>query len=185
VAIFGQRPASNDIPAKTLKICYISNHLFFSGEGLAERRKQLIQESKYLGGDMEHTHLVKGLDYALLEKVRAEITSKEMVDVEVEEAIKQKEKDEEPEEQVEFRTKMARNIFRTIFKTKAPERNELFLPRRMAYVVDLEDDFGESDIPTTLIRSKADCPSLEVSFPLQCSPVGIVVFQCNAIGHQL
>lgn len=41
----------------------------FSGESYAERRKQLIQESKYLGGDMEHTHLVKGLDYALLEKV--------------------------------------------------------------------------------------------------------------------
>ena len=40
------------------------------GEDYAERRKQVIQESKYLGGDMEHTHLVKGLDYALLEKVR-------------------------------------------------------------------------------------------------------------------
>lgn len=35
----------------------------------AERRKQMIQESKFLGGDMEHTHLVKGLDYALLQKV--------------------------------------------------------------------------------------------------------------------
>lgn len=61
----------------------------------AERRKQMIEESKYLGGDMEHTHLVKGLDYALLQKVchivyldvqqfhypclqvRSEITSKE------------------------------------------------------------------------------------------------------------
>jgi IK cytokine len=36
----------------------------------AERRKQMIQESKFLGGDMEHTHLVKGLDYALLQKVK-------------------------------------------------------------------------------------------------------------------
>ena len=27
----------------------------------AERRRQMIQESKFLGGDMEHTHLVKGL----------------------------------------------------------------------------------------------------------------------------
>ena len=36
----------------------------------ADRRRQLIQESKYLGGDMEHTHLVKGLDFALLQKVR-------------------------------------------------------------------------------------------------------------------
>lgn len=43
------------------------------------------------------------------------------------------------------------------------ERNELFLPGRMAYVVDLEDDYAETDIPTTLIRSKADCPTMEVS----------------------
>lgn len=35
----------------------------------AEKRRQLIQESKFLGGDMEHTHLVKGLDFALLQKV--------------------------------------------------------------------------------------------------------------------
>ena len=41
-----------------------------SGLDAAERRKQMIQESKFLGGDMAHTHLVKGLDYALLQKVR-------------------------------------------------------------------------------------------------------------------
>lgn len=35
----------------------------------AEMRKRAIQESKFLGGDMEHTHLVKGLDFALLQKV--------------------------------------------------------------------------------------------------------------------
>jgi IK cytokine len=35
----------------------------------AARRKQMIDESKFLGGDLEHTHLVKGLDYALLQKV--------------------------------------------------------------------------------------------------------------------
>lgn len=29
-----------------------------------------VEETKYLGGDLEHTHLVKGLDYALLQKVR-------------------------------------------------------------------------------------------------------------------
>ena len=43
----------------------------------AERRKQMIQESKFLGGDMEHTHLVKGLDYALLQKLRSEIEQNE------------------------------------------------------------------------------------------------------------
>lgn len=34
----------------------------------------MIQESKFLGGDMEHTHLVKGLDFALLQKVSPDNT---------------------------------------------------------------------------------------------------------------
>ena len=42
---------------------------------MEERRKQLIQESKFLGGDMQHTHLVKGLDYVLLDKVRESVDS--------------------------------------------------------------------------------------------------------------
>jgi IK cytokine len=42
------------------------------------------------------------------------------------------------------------------------ERNELFAPGRMAYVIELDDELAESDIPTTLIRSRADCPGLEV-----------------------
>lgn len=28
---------------------------------------------------------------------------------------------------------------------------------------ELDDEYAESDIPTTLLRSKADCPSVEVS----------------------
>lgn len=48
----------------------------------------------------------------------------------------------------------AKNIYRTLFRNELPKRNEMFNPGRMAYVVDLEDDFPESDIPTTAIRSK-------------------------------
>ena len=40
-------------------------------------RSLTVEESKYLGGDMEHTHLVKGLDFALLAKVRSEMDMKE------------------------------------------------------------------------------------------------------------
>lgn len=43
---------------------------WFRDKSAAEKRRQVIQESKFLGGDMEHTHLVKGLDFALLQKVR-------------------------------------------------------------------------------------------------------------------
>ena len=42
------------------------------GEGLGSSTVS-IEASKYLGGDVKHTHLVKGLDYALLNKVRSDL----------------------------------------------------------------------------------------------------------------
>lgn len=147
-----------------------------SGESYAERRKQVIQESKYLGGDMEHTHLVKGLDYALLEKVRAEINYKEKEDeeqMEIAVSSAKEEKEVETEPQIQFKTKLGRNIHRILFKAKLPERNELFLPRRMAYVVDLEDEFADSDVPCTTIRSKADCATLEATTTLTTNDIVI------------
>ena len=51
----------------------------------------MIQESKYLGGDMEHTHLVKGLDFALLQKVRSEIATRENEEEDEEEEVEAKE----------------------------------------------------------------------------------------------
>ncbi|CAH1777027.1 unnamed protein product [Owenia fusiformis] len=150
-----------------------------AGENYAERRKQLIQESKYLGGDMEHTHLVKGLDYALLEKVRAEINIKEDEDTFLDEVLtakpgEHKEKEEEDEEdRIDFKSKLGRSIYRVVFKKNLPERNELFLPHRMAYVVDLDDEYIDSDIPTTMIRSKADCPTLENTTTLSTNDIVI------------
>lgn len=62
-------------------------YIYFSGSTQAEKRKKMIEESKFLGGDMEHTHLVKGLDYALLDKVRAEINSQETHDEDLEAVV--------------------------------------------------------------------------------------------------
>ena len=45
-------------------------------EDLSQQQHRLsIAQSKYLGGDIEHTHLVKGLDYALLQKMRSELAT--------------------------------------------------------------------------------------------------------------
>ena len=149
-----------------------------SGIDAAERRKQQIQESKFLGGDMEHTHLVKGLDYALLQKVRSEIQFKE-AEIEPERPppppVETKEIKKPPppqappppppsnsgkEEELTFKSGMGRRIFNSIFDSKIPEFNDLFLPGRMAYAMDLDDDDDE-DIPTTVIRSKADLQGIE------------------------
>ncbi|XP_042890472.1 LOW QUALITY PROTEIN: protein Red-like [Penaeus japonicus] len=144
-----------------------------SGLDAAERRKQMIQESKFLGGDMEHTHLVKGLDYALLQKVRSEIQLKESeVMVEVEKPTEgPKEKKPPPpqppmpppqeEDELTFKTNVGRRIFNAVFNTKQSEFVDLFLPGRMAYAIDLDDEVAESDIPTVIIRSKADLQGIE------------------------
>ncbi|KAK7084374.1 hypothetical protein SK128_015011 [Halocaridina rubra] len=142
-----------------------------SGLDAAERRKQMIQESKFLGGDMEHTHLVKGLDYALLQKVRSEIQIKEsevLMPVEserppppTESAPPKEKKTVQEEEELTFKTNFGRRIFASIFGNKRSEFNDLFLPGRMAYAIDLDDEVAETDIPTTVIRSKADLQGIE------------------------
>ncbi|GFU33285.1 CCHC-type domain-containing protein [Nephila pilipes] len=50
------------------------------GLDTVERRRQMIQVSKFLDGDMEHIHLVNNLDDALLQKVRNENDYKEKVE---------------------------------------------------------------------------------------------------------
>lgn len=75
---------------------------------------------------------------------------------------KEEKKVEKKDEEAMFKTKTARNIHRiiSVMRSKNVERNDLFTPGRMAYVIDLEDD-TEGDIPTTLIRSKADVPTID------------------------
>lgn len=134
----------------------------------AERRRQLIQESKFLGGDMEHTHLVKGLDYALLQKVRSEIVSKEQMEEEELERLANEKKEEEPEKEeiaeengeIKFKTVIGKNIHRIIQiqRSRIIERNEMFAPGRMAYLIELDDENADTDIPTTIIRSKTEIP---------------------------
>ncbi|CAF0832408.1 unnamed protein product [Didymodactylos carnosus] len=197
----------------------------------AARRKQIIEESKFLGGDLEHTHLVKGLDYALLQKVRAEITTKDdfpdQSGVDGDEQLfakpvaplpptpaltttdkkktapnkqpvpkptaaqqqqqRQQMIEDEEENRLGIKSKLAKNVFRTLFRNnplnqqQQPNQrkiNELFLPHRMAYVIDLESDQDNQnglidDIPTTLIRSKADCPNAESTTTLSNNDIVI------------
>lgn len=96
----------------------------------AERRRLAIQESKFLGGDMEHTHLVKGLDFALLQKVRSEIAvnDNEETETETAEAGNEKEKEKDPAAEVDFVSVQGRKIYKAAIGSKPPQRNELFYP---------------------------------------------------------
>ena len=48
-----------------------ANRLTAALTGDVDVSKLSVEETKYLGGDMDHTHMVKGLDFALLQKVGA------------------------------------------------------------------------------------------------------------------
>lgn len=123
----------------------------------AEAHRISIEKSKYLGGDVEHTHLVKGLDYALLHKVRSEIDKKP----EVEDANDGKSSGSKEDHPVSFRTGNAKAVYQWIVKPQtAVKPNDMFLPGRMAFIFDMESGFSH-DIPTTVYRSKADCPEPE------------------------
>ncbi|WOK93801.1 suppressor of mec-8 and unc-52 protein [Canna indica] len=121
---------------------------------LTDAHKISIENSKYLGGDLEHTHLVKGLDYALLHKVRSEIDKK----TDDEDGKDEKFRTPKEDQPLSFRTATAKSVYQWIIKPQSNiKTNEMFLPGRMAFIFNMEDGISH-DIPTTLHRSKADCP---------------------------
>lgn len=120
----------------------------------ADAHKISIEKSKYLGGDVEHTHLVKGLDYALLNKVRSEIDKKPDAGDDADGKSRASKEDQ----QLSFRTATAKSVYQWIVKPQTViKTNEMFLPGRMSFIFNMEGGYS-NDIPTTLHRSKADCP---------------------------
>lgn len=83
--------------------------------------------------------------------------------------------DSENRRKVVFKTPLGRNIYRQLFERQLPKTNELFQPNRMAYIVELNDD--ETDVPITSIRSKAECPNMEVYMSIITSSSNFKAFK--------
>ncbi|KAK2651249.1 hypothetical protein Ddye_018738 [Dipteronia dyeriana] len=116
---------------------------------LADAHKLSIEKSKYLGGDVEHTHLVNGLDYALLNKVRSETVKKPYTGDDADGNARSSKEDQ----QLSFRTAIAKSVYQLTVKLQTViKTNEMFLTGRMSFIFNMDND-----IPTTLHRSKADC----------------------------
>ncbi|KAF9414399.1 hypothetical protein BGZ94_000405, partial [Podila epigama] len=145
----------------------------------------LYEQSKFLGGDVEHTHLVKGLDFALLNKVRQEDKEKdpeaaEAMDLDkvfesVEKASKDgsaKSEQSEVVERPEMNGVLASNIFKYAIDEplkRPPKTNEMFIPGRTVFVFEVPitskakrsksgvvEDNNPFAVPTTVLRSRAD-----------------------------
>lgn len=125
-----------------------------------------LEASKFLGGDNEHTHLVKGLDYALLEKTRNEMEKEEEEKIELAYRKSQKRKMQEIQTseapQIQFLSTLAKTVYRICIEEPSQSQEaitpvEQFQPNRMSFEFDLDMNFGK-DMPTTLMQSKRDCP---------------------------
>ncbi|KAI8052163.1 RED-like protein N-terminal region-domain-containing protein [Syncephalis plumigaleata] len=149
-------------------------------------RQQMEERSKLLGGDVSHTHLVKGLDYSLLDRRRREIQQDDIVDQDVtmedgtglirekekattEQATStKKKKDDDDDDDMQIRSGLARNIHAIAVvdaqQPQAIQLNELFRYGRMAYTFQLNVTRADGSkkvsdtwsIPTAVIRSKGE-----------------------------
>jgi len=138
------------------------------------------EQSKYLGGDESHTHLVKGLDYAFLQKIRKELEMKKMQEKKDDEAKAYVEQIHGDIQKPSFNSILAKNIhYWAVEKPKEqlPLKNEMFIAGRMAFVweLGLENGFyvGSSDIPITLQRSKAEIKNYQDKFDVSTNDLVI------------
>ena len=107
-----------------------------------------LEQSKFLGGDIEHTHLVKGLDFALLQKVRG---GKEEAAAGAAQGMKG------APTGAEFRSDLARAVHRIAVQqpTASPPADKL-QPGRTAFVYDLADGLGS--LPITVLNPRDGRP---------------------------
>jgi len=135
-------------------------------DGEIERMVEIdAEKSKYLGGDLKHTHLVKGLDYALLMKVKEETRRKEE-----EEEHEKVTKDADAMKQDV--TMVPERILQTEYTGRPPtiktySGKVLYAAlqamanpapknfKKISYEFDLSDE-AQTDVPTLLSRSIAD-----------------------------
>ena len=148
-----------------------------------------VEASKYLGGDLAHTHLVKGLDYALMNKVREEIEREE--ENKFEQMIEERAKGGATSEIAPVpsatgasrptsstkRSASASAIY-SILMAPPPQPRDVFLPGRMMYSFPLQTHGSMGDnvraiglaqsqlsaLPTTQLTSHSDLAEADANW---------------------
>jgi hypothetical protein len=148
-----------------------------------------VEQTKFLGGDMEHTHLVKGLDFALLARIREETKA----NIEILEGDK-----DEKEEIITTKTKLGFNVKRymdahrssilnipikSASKSKIKSENTLC---RTVYQYDIAPSTFQ-EIPLTVCRSKQESIFREeyVHFLLKAEIIQLISDLFDAETHKM
>ena len=120
-----------------------------------DARARAVAESKFLGGDVSRTHLVKGLDFALLRKVRDDIADAKAMRAEESERA---EGASEGRRAATFRSVGARALYEFVTREggkKTDGRAKALASGAVSYSFDLSAS-SRRDVPTTLHRSTDD-----------------------------
>lgn len=103
------------------------------------------EETRYLGGSMERTHLVRGLDRLLLNQVRDKVSDRAEQAVEAPSAAAEPDSEEKASDVPStFQTSLGRAVGTYLLKPSAANIAELFQPKRMAFVY-FADTKGSDD----------------------------------------
>ncbi|KAJ1926302.1 hypothetical protein IWQ60_003922 [Tieghemiomyces parasiticus] len=160
-----------------------------AGADGAEQRDISYEQSKYLGGDLERTHLVKGLDYLFLEKIRREdaaAASGEAPDGDIDEALERLHHEKAATSTAtvtdraaelaalplpHFLTPRGSAIYNASvlwpvrYRSELPRENPQFQPGRMYFTFELADSQGNYRdplaVPTPVLRSKVELVRME------------------------
>ncbi|WPT18327.1 Protein Red [Picochlorum sp. SENEW3] len=126
-----------------------------------------IEESKYFGGDEEHTHLVRGLDYALLSKVRAEREQRQReerrikIEDELMKQVPPMPRKSTWEESVSHgHSALGRAILQAlgqITRDRGGSTVDTFLPRRTGFAFSMSPT-DKFEMPTVRMRALEDAP---------------------------
>lgn len=110
------------------------------------------EETRYLGGSMERTHLVRGLDRLLLDQVRHKAAGSTEQEVPVPGAAEANNQVEPDQKTVTFHTPLGRTVGTYLLQPPTSNIAELFQPKRMAFVYfsdtkgsDEEEEADEED----------------------------------------
>ncbi|KAJ2488482.1 hypothetical protein IWW37_004753 [Coemansia sp. RSA 2050] len=134
-------------------------------------KKAEYEQSKYLGGDVAHTHLVKGLDFLLLEKLRGTSAGDSHWDNEVERLLHTAgpaaNKDTPAAEEEAAITPVGGRVMAAVMRINQARRdkrnsavaiNDLFLPGRMCFEIAVAPSGAVR--ATTRIRSQEEVNAL-------------------------
>lgn len=96
--------------------------------------KMDAEQSKFMGGDIEHTHLVKGLDFALASKVRQQLLQQEAEQSsdQDESAGEEEEEEQEGKHELKIITAMGHRLHKLLFKV--PEAQPAVREEKQAFV---------------------------------------------------